>query len=370
MVEVQTRRLVRPASRPRHRPPAWAGFPRPHRRRRRRREPVGDVVPVRRGRGACPRPDPASSSPCVCRDAGDPVPVRTYSLSGHPDGGRYRISVKRESHGLVSSHLHAHLHRGTRCSRSRRRGATSCSTRAPNPVLLISAGIGLTPLLAMLHRLAASAASARCGGSTPPTTAKACLLRRSATPCSPALPHALARLLQRRHARECRARTAHRGASHEGQLSRLAARRRERLRLRPGAVHGRRAAALAGLGSTRPAFTPSGSAPGRRSTPASSGQTRRAAAPAARPARGRPGGDLRPLGISRRLVDDLATACSSSPRRATCPRSGPAAPASATPASRRCCPATSPTPRPLEAPADEQVLICSARPSADLVLDV
>ena len=59
--------------------------------------------------------------------AGDPVPVRTYSLSADPTGGSYRISVKRESHGLVSRHLHAHLTRAGG-SRSRRRAVTSSST--------------------------------------------------------------------------------------------------------------------------------------------------------------------------------------------------------------------------------------------------
>ncbi|MGB8385965.1 MAG: 2Fe-2S iron-sulfur cluster-binding protein, partial [Dermatophilaceae bacterium] len=77
----------------------------------------------------------------------------TYSLSGDPDGGRYRISVKRESHGLVSSHLHAHLHRGDRMQVAAPRGDFVLG-EGPEPVLLISAGIGQTPLLAMLYRLA------------------------------------------------------------------------------------------------------------------------------------------------------------------------------------------------------------------------
>jgi len=87
------------------------------------------------------------------RGAGDPVPVRTYSLSGDPDGGSYRISVKRESHGRVSSHLHAHLRSRDQLEVAAPRGDFVLDD-GDEPVLLISAGIGLTPLLAMLHRLA------------------------------------------------------------------------------------------------------------------------------------------------------------------------------------------------------------------------
>ncbi len=85
--------------------------------------------------------------------AGDPVPVRTYSLSGDPDGGHYRISVKRESRGLVSAYLHAHLRPGDQVEVASPRGGFVLD-EGSGPVLLISAGIGLTPLLSMLHRLA------------------------------------------------------------------------------------------------------------------------------------------------------------------------------------------------------------------------
>ena len=64
--------------------------------------------------------------------------------------------MKRESHGLVSAHLHAHLHRGDRIEVAAPRGGFVLDDET-GPVLLISAGIGLTPLLAMLHRLASRA---------------------------------------------------------------------------------------------------------------------------------------------------------------------------------------------------------------------
>ncbi|GAA4358585.1 MOSC and FAD-binding oxidoreductase domain-containing protein [Angustibacter luteus] len=83
---------------------------------------------------------------------GDPAQVRSYSLSGDPDGGAYRISVKREERGLVSSFLHAHLRPGDHLEVAAPRGDFTLDDGS-DPVLLISAGIGQTPLLAMLHRL-------------------------------------------------------------------------------------------------------------------------------------------------------------------------------------------------------------------------
>ena len=85
--------------------------------------------------------------------AGDPVPVRTYSLSGDPAGGSYRISVKGEALGLVSAYLRTHLQHGDRIEVAAPRGDFVLA-EGSGPVLLVSAGIGVTPLLAMLHRLA------------------------------------------------------------------------------------------------------------------------------------------------------------------------------------------------------------------------
>ncbi|MEZ0448038.1 MOSC domain-containing protein [Cellulomonas sp. ICMP 17802] len=87
------------------------------------------------------------------RGAGDPAPVRTYSLSGDPAGGEYRISVKAEPDGGISSRLRALLHRGDRVEVAAPRGGFVLDD-GDEPALLVSAGIGLTPVLAMLHRLA------------------------------------------------------------------------------------------------------------------------------------------------------------------------------------------------------------------------
>jgi len=83
--------------------------------------------------------------------AGDPAPVRSYSLSAPPDGG-YRISIKRE--GPVSTYLHRTLRVGAEIETASPRGEFVLEP-GDGPVLLLSAGVGVTPVLAMLHQLAA-----------------------------------------------------------------------------------------------------------------------------------------------------------------------------------------------------------------------
>jgi ferredoxin-NADP reductase/MOSC domain-containing protein YiiM/ferredoxin len=79
--------------------------------------------------------------------------LRNYSLSGPPDAGYYRISVKREHDGAASGYLHTRLRVGDQLEIAAPRG-TFILSQAQAPVLLISAGIGATPTLAMLHALA------------------------------------------------------------------------------------------------------------------------------------------------------------------------------------------------------------------------
>jgi ferredoxin-NADP reductase/MOSC domain-containing protein YiiM/ferredoxin len=80
--------------------------------------------------------------------------LRNYSLSGPPASGHYRISVKREPGGAASGYLHTHLQVGDRLEIAAPRG-TFVLDQSTAPVLLVSAGIGATPVLAMLHTLAA-----------------------------------------------------------------------------------------------------------------------------------------------------------------------------------------------------------------------
>jgi len=79
--------------------------------------------------------------------------LRNYSLSGPPRADYYRISVKREPHGAASGYLCTHLSVGDQLDIAAPRG-TFILDRTDTPVLLVSAGIGATPVLAMLQALA------------------------------------------------------------------------------------------------------------------------------------------------------------------------------------------------------------------------
>ncbi len=75
--------------------------------------------------------------------------TRTYSLCGMPGGSHYRIAVKKEK-GPGSVFLHETLRVGDRIESSAPRGSFILA-RGSTPVVLLSAGIGVTPMLAMLH---------------------------------------------------------------------------------------------------------------------------------------------------------------------------------------------------------------------------
>ncbi|HLM87684.1 MAG TPA: MOSC domain-containing protein, partial [Streptosporangiaceae bacterium] len=81
--------------------------------------------------------------------------LRSYSLSGPPGAASYRISVKREPHGAGSQYVHSRVRAGDVLDAAAPRG-TFVLQPGEGPVLLISAGVGATPVLAMLHALAAS----------------------------------------------------------------------------------------------------------------------------------------------------------------------------------------------------------------------
>jgi ferredoxin-NADP reductase/MOSC domain-containing protein YiiM/ferredoxin len=102
-----------------------------------------------------PRARPGQYLTLKLTDVANPAPLRSYSLSGGSAGGRYRISVKREAKGLVSRWLHEHAEPGSLFDVAAPRGDFYLGDGAA-PVVLLSAGIGITPVLAMLHALAAA----------------------------------------------------------------------------------------------------------------------------------------------------------------------------------------------------------------------
>ena len=141
-------------------PPAWQGF-RPLRISGKVREssdvtslvlepvdgrPVASALP---GQFVVLRLGPAPDAPAL---------TRSYSLSGEPGAARYRVSVKREAHGTASVYIDDKVQVGDVVQASAARGSFTLRP-GDTPVVLLSAGIGVTPVLAMLHALAAEAST-------------------------------------------------------------------------------------------------------------------------------------------------------------------------------------------------------------------
>ena len=136
-------------------PPAWAGF--------RRLEVTAiekeseSVISVRfEDPDGTPLPAARAGQYLTLRiqpDEAERPLLRNYSLSGPPDAGYYRIGVKHEPDGAASGYLHARLAVGDQLEIAAPRG-TFILDESDTPVLLISVGIGATPVLAMLNALA------------------------------------------------------------------------------------------------------------------------------------------------------------------------------------------------------------------------
>lgn len=83
---------------------------------------------------------------------GDTDPsLRTYTLSCAPSDGGYRISVKRD--GKVSRFLHDHIAKGTIIEAKGPAGSFTVDAAASRPAVLVAAGVGITPMLAMLRHI-------------------------------------------------------------------------------------------------------------------------------------------------------------------------------------------------------------------------
>jgi len=96
----------------------------------------------------------------VALGPGDNVVTRLYSLSGPPGLGQYRFSVKREAAGTASRFLHTWARVGSTFEIGAPRGAFFLSDGSA-PVVLLSAGIGVTPMMAMLFALSRSPETGR-----------------------------------------------------------------------------------------------------------------------------------------------------------------------------------------------------------------
>lgn len=97
---------------------------------------------------------------------GQPKPViRTYSLSDSPNRDYYRVSIKREGAppdqldappGLSSNYFHDHLDVGAKLSVGPPRGKFHLDRDSERSVVLLSGGVGLTPMVSMMNELAQS----------------------------------------------------------------------------------------------------------------------------------------------------------------------------------------------------------------------
>ncbi|MFJ3410191.1 pyridoxamine 5'-phosphate oxidase family protein [Pseudomonas protegens] len=81
---------------------------------------------------------------------GQPL-IRTYSLSSAPSDDFLRISVKRE--GQVSRHLHQALKVGDLLQARAPQGRFTADALSSQPLVLLAAGVGITPLLSMLREV-------------------------------------------------------------------------------------------------------------------------------------------------------------------------------------------------------------------------
>ena len=137
-------------------PPAWPGF-RPLRVSRIERESVSVVsltlmsadsrslVAALPGQFIILRMQPEPKGPVL---------LRNYSLSDLPSPDHYRVSIKLEVNGAASTYLHNQVRVGHLLDVAAPRGNFTLQP-GDNQVVLLSAGVGATPVLAMLHSLAA-----------------------------------------------------------------------------------------------------------------------------------------------------------------------------------------------------------------------
>mgnify|MGYP006175084509 CR=1 FL=1 len=97
---------------------------------------------------------PGQHVPVRIKPTGDGAPlIRTYSVSSAPSDGHIRISVKAQ--GPASHHLHNHVQVGDVLEVRPPMGSFTLTEETKRPVVLIAAGVGITPLLSMFRELAA-----------------------------------------------------------------------------------------------------------------------------------------------------------------------------------------------------------------------
>src|SRR6266478_6226011 len=141
-------------------PPAWTGF-RPMRVSRIDRESDSVFSLVLESADGEPLAAALPGQFVVLRlhmQSGAQPVLRSYSLSDLPGMGHYRVTIKEEENGLASTYLRTRIKPGSSLEVSAPRGSFTLRSGS-EPIVLLSAGGGVTPVLAMLHALAAQKSS-------------------------------------------------------------------------------------------------------------------------------------------------------------------------------------------------------------------
>jgi MOSC domain-containing protein YiiM/ferredoxin-NADP reductase/ferredoxin len=137
-------------------PPAWPGF-RPLRVAAKARESADVISLALEPADALPLAEPLPGQFIVLRlqpQREAPPLLRSYSLSGAPEAAQYRLGVKCDAAGAAGTHLEREIRIGDTLEASAPRGSFTLEP-GERALVLASAGIGITPVLAILHALAA-----------------------------------------------------------------------------------------------------------------------------------------------------------------------------------------------------------------------
>ena len=116
-----------------------------------------------------------------CHEAGQFLPIeihppgseapirRTYTISSAPNGEYYRLSIKREPSaatglpaGVSSNYFHDNVECGSTIRALSPRGKFTLDETSSRPVVLISGGVGVTPMISMLEQLCVDSGGCGC----------------------------------------------------------------------------------------------------------------------------------------------------------------------------------------------------------------